>query len=92
MVKLVVIVVSILMMSFTTKSNEIVEVTKIESISSSYCEGWEDGYKEGWCYGQGYGCLEPLVPLCPLARLGEDGYKDGYHRGFLKGKKDRQNL
>ena len=62
--------------------------------SDDYCDGWNDGYKSGWCYGRGYGCLEPLVPLCPLPRLGEDGYKAGYNRGFLQGindHKDRDN-
>ena len=56
---------------------------------SAYCDGWSDGYKEGYCYGKGFGCLEPLVPLCPLARLGEDGYRDGYNRGFLQGNADQ---
>jgi len=55
-----------------------------EASADAFCDGWEDGYKAGYCYRQ-FGCLEPLVPLCPLPRLGEDSYKDGYNRGFLAG-------
>lgn len=49
-----------------------------------FCDGYEAGYKAGWCYGK-YSCLEPLTPLCPLARLGEDSFEGGYNRGFLDG-------
>lgn len=51
---------------------------------SVYCQGWADGYKAGYCYGK-FACLPPLVPLCPLPRLGESTYMDGYNRGFLAG-------
>jgi hypothetical protein len=54
------------------------------AFADAFCDGWKDGYKAGYCYRQ-YACLEPLVPLCPLPRLGEDTYKDGYNRGFLAG-------
>lgn len=50
----------------------------------SFCAGYKDGYKAGYCYGQ-YGCLAPLTPMCPMARLGENTYMDGYNRGFLAG-------
>jgi hypothetical protein len=50
----------------------------------AFCEGWEAGYVAGWCYRQA-NCLAPLAPLCPLPRLGEDTYQDGYNRGFLTG-------
>jgi hypothetical protein len=52
--------------------------------TTGFCEGFEDGYKAGWCYQESY-CLEPLSPLCPLPKLGEDGYQDGYNRGFVTG-------
>lgn len=52
--------------------------------ASAFCDGWEDGYKARYCYRQ-YACLPPLVPLCPLPRLGEETYQDGYNRGFLAG-------
>ena len=51
---------------------------------SAFCEGWHDGYIAGYCY-QKFGCLQPLVPLCPLPRIGENTYMHGYNRGFLAG-------
>ena len=55
----------------------------------SFCSGWEDGYAAGYCY-QDYSCLAPLVPLCPLPRLGEDTYQGGYNRGFIAGMRARK--
>lgn len=54
------------------------------AVASGFCEGWENGYKSGYCYEK-VNCLEPLVPLCPLPRLNEDSFKGGYERGFLAG-------
>ena len=54
-----------------------------------YCDGWKDGYEQGYCYGRN-NCLKPLVPLCPIAKVGQTTYRDGYNRGFLKGKKARR--
>lgn len=52
--------------------------------SDPFCAGFEAGYVAGYCYGKNY-CIEPLTPLCPLPRLGEETYMDGYNRGFLVG-------
>ena len=57
----------------------------------SFCEGWKDGYKEGWCYELPHNCITPIVPLCPLPELYRDTYIDGYNRGFLKGLSDYEN-
>lgn len=54
----------------------------------SYCDGYEDGFLDGYCYGTGIElCLPPLPPLCPSWRAidEEDSYKGGYQRGFLVG-------
>lgn len=56
----------------------------------SFQDGWEQGYKDGWCYGRGYGCIDPIVPICPIARIGEDNYKGGYNRAFLQGLNDHK--
>jgi len=56
---------------------------------TDYSKGWKNGYKEGYCYGY-YGCVAPVAPVSPVPRAGESSYKDGYNRGFVKGKKDRQ--
>ena len=55
---------------------------------TDFCKGWKDGYKEGYCYGK-YGCVSPVAPVCPVPNVGEDNYKGGYNRGFLKGKSDQ---
>lgn len=57
---------------------------------TGYCEGWENGYKEGYCYGI-IGCVSPVAPVCPVPNIGENSYKDGYNRGLLKGKSDNQS-
>ncbi len=49
-----------------------------------FCEGFETGYIAGHCYGDTY-CIEPITPICPLPRLGEHSFIDGYNRGFLQG-------
>lgn len=60
------------------------------SKKSDFCEGFEDGYVEGWCYIE-VNCLPPPVPPCALPRPGEKSYRDGYNRGFVQGKFDRSN-
>ncbi len=55
---------------------------------SDYCEGWKEGYQEGWCY-QRQNCIAPIAPVCPIPLVGETTRKDGYNRGFSQGKKDR---
>lgn len=69
------IILIILLTSFTT---------------NKYCEGWEDGYIEGYCY-ENPNCIKPIVPICPIPTVNcSDGYKCGYNRGFSKGKKDKK--
>jgi len=53
---------------------------------SAFCDGFEDGFKQGYCYKSNqFSCIPPITPLCPLPRIGEDSYNDGYNRGFLIG-------
>jgi hypothetical protein len=60
------------------------EVTK-ERLYSEYCDGWRDGYCEGWKDVKGQFAICPITPLCPIPRLGQDRYRDGYNRGFKAG-------
>lgn len=53
-----------------------------------YSDGYCEGYKAGWCYGKG-ACIEPICPITPIPRVGEDSWQDGYNRGFVKGLTDR---
>lgn len=55
---------------------------------TDYCNGWEKGYKEGYCY-QVDNCVAPSPPVCPTPLVNQDSYQDGYNRGFVKGKSDR---
>jgi len=55
------------------------------AFGSAFCDGWENGYKSGYCYGKGYGCVQPIAPVCPVPRPGEDNYQGGYNRGFIAG-------
>ena len=51
---------------------------------SSFCAGYQDGYRAGYCYNK-FGCIEPIPPICPIPNIGESSYSDGYNRGFLVG-------
>lgn len=54
------------------------------AFGSAFCEGWHDGYVAGYCY-QKFACIPPIVPICPIPRIGEYTYIHGYNRGFLAG-------
>jgi hypothetical protein len=55
---------------------------------NDFCTGYREGYDDGWCYHQEFGCIRPLPPLCPLPEINRNTYKHGYNRGFLQGKRD----
>lgn len=61
-----------------------------ECAHTTYCDGWEDGYKQGWCY-EDNACIEPVVPVCPIPKVGQNTYQDGYNRAFIKGRAARKN-
>ena len=54
---------------------------------SEYCEGWEEGYCEGYKDIKGEFSICPITPLCPMSEIFKDSWKDGYHRAFLAGRK-----
>lgn len=62
--------------------------SNVPPTENGFCQGWDNGYVAGWCYGDVY-CIEPIVPICPIQRINENGYLDGYNRGFLAGMTDR---
>ena len=76
--KKIIILLSLLSLSFTT-------------IQDPYCEGWEDGYCEGWQYVKGEWAVCPVPPICPIPRIDEEGYRDGYNRGFVKGRRQARS-
>lgn len=54
---------------------------------TKYSNGFNDGYKKGYCHDKGIGCMEPIPPIAPIPIIGEDinSYQDGYNRGFKIG-------
>ena len=52
--------------------------------ANGFCEGFEEGYKAGYCYQKSF-CIAPITPICPLPRINEVSFQDGYNRGFLTG-------
>jgi hypothetical protein len=62
----------------------VVLFTSINVMANTFCDGWEEGYKAGYCYKHA-NCSEPLVPVCPAPFSGKDTYKDGYDLGFPAG-------
>lgn len=55
----------------------------------TYCDGWEEGYEQGWCY-EIVNCVAPVVPVCPIPKVNQTSYKDGYNRGFTTAKNKRK--
>lgn len=54
---------------------------------SNFYNGFNDGYKKGYCQNQGIGCISPTPPIAPIPKIGENinSYQDGYNRGFEEG-------
>lgn len=78
---LMVVVGGLLVTSFTYLGN----VNQTAVSNSDFCDGWEDGYCEGWRDVKGQFAICPITPICPIARVGQDRYRDGYNRGFRAG-------
>lgn len=67
--------------------------TTYAQITKNYDNGFEKGFKEGYCYqSDAIYCNPPLTPFIPLPRNNEDSnsYTDGYNRGFVIGKSLRE--
>jgi len=54
---------------------------------TKFVNGFNNGYKKGFCHDKGVGCLEPIPPIAPNPKIGEssNNYNDGYNRGFQLG-------
>lgn len=55
---------------------------------SDFCDGWSDGYCEGYKSVEGQYATCPTAPACPTATIGKSTFKGGYNLGYEKGKKD----
>lgn len=73
-----------------TDRGEIEKEYRMVQYGDDFCEGWEDGYCEGYKYVKGDYAICPITPICPMKRIGEDSYRDGYNRGFIAGMRAAQ--
>ena len=92
MKKLLLVLLFVPFTSFAQELNDdtITKVVNIESAevtATPYCDGWEEGYCEGYKDVKGEWALCPITPICPMAELMKTEYKHGYHRGFKAGMK-----
>jgi len=90
-IQILLVVSTMLTSNSFTKVIDFDSVTESSKIQDNYCDGWEDGYKAGWCY-EVVGCVDPIVPVCPVPTVNcNSGYKCGYNRGFKAGMKAANN-
>lgn len=59
-------------------------------ITQTFQQGWEDGYKRGYCSNDPF-CISPVPPIAPIPMWGFNTYQDGYDRGVIKGKQDKDS-
>ncbi len=91
------LVLSFTIFSFLPISEESNSSIDTEQVSINYlsgdgfCEGFKEGYQQGWCYNQGMGCIPKIAPPCPIPNIGESTYKHGYNNGFARGYRDNPN-
>lgn len=54
---------------------------------SNFSNGFQSGYKNGYCHNQGITCISPNPPIAPIPSTNENinSYQDGYNRGFAQG-------
>lgn len=52
--------------------------------ASDFCQGYADGYYEGYCYDLGDEC-RPEPVACPYPSAEEDDYSGGFRRGLTDG-------
>lgn len=59
---------------------------------TSFYDGFNAGYKAGYCYGE-YGCVAPpgIVSAPSMAPIGQSEYQHGYNTGFTEGHKDKSS-
>lgn len=56
-------------------------------LTSNYCDGWAEGYCEGYKDVKGDYAICPITPVCPIPEINKSTYRDGYNRGFKAGRR-----
>ncbi len=59
-------------------------------LTLSYCDGFEEGYCEGWKDVKGQWAICPYAPPCPIPPIDCTTYNCGYNNGFKQGRKAAQ--
>jgi hypothetical protein len=79
--KKLIFILSIILIISTSFSNN-----TLENLNSDYCDGWNDGFCEGYKDKAGQLKPCPATPPCPAILAHEENtYKFGYNRGFKVG-------
>lgn len=60
-----------------------------KSEKKTFCDGFTDGYTAGYC-SEMNACIKPVIPVCPVAPVGQNDYEGGYAVGWKKGLKDNK--
>lgn len=56
----------------------------------NFCDGFELGWQNGYCFEMEMMCIPPIPPICPLPLYYEDNtFQGGYNRGFAMGLSER---
>jgi hypothetical protein len=64
----------------------IIAISFANKPTSSYCDGFEEGFCQGWKNVKGQNAICPITPVCPVPKVDcSEGYKCGYNRGFKVG-------
>lgn len=59
--------------------------------AGSKCDEYYEGYRDGWCSTQTYGCIEPgWYPVCMESDFNTE--REAYHVGFRDGEKERGRM
>jgi len=81
-------ILSVLIISLQTTVITNTIVAQVPAIKSPFSNGYEKGFKEGYCYNtKAIYCDPQVIPITPLPRINESDqyYQDGFNRGFQVG-------
>ncbi len=56
-------------------------------VKDDFCDGWAEGYCEGYRDVIGQKAVCPVTPVCPVPGVDQNTYKGGYNLGFKAGTK-----
>jgi len=54
-------------------------------VQTEFCQGFKDGFCEGYKDVKGSYSVCPVTPVCPVPEVGKNSYNGGYNTGFKVG-------